>query len=224
MIGPREREPDPERDRKHHGRQQDQPDRGHDQVKRALDRKVDPLEHRRAQGEQRHGLAGHELGPVDQDLHRGRRDLHGHPTLVADVDELNRALLGEVGVGDDHLLDALGIQDLGEPVDLAERAQPVLGARLQREVADEVDAGPGPAGQRVRDRLDVLARPDQHGAAPVTGLGEDPAGHPQCAASAACRCRRRRRTASRRRCSSWRSGRHLRARAPARSPPPETTR
>ena len=101
------------------------------------------------------------------------------PALVADVDELDRALLREVGVGDDHLLDALGVQHLGEPVDLAERAQPVLGARLQREVADEVDAGPRAAGQRVRNRLDVLARADQHGAAPVAGLREDPPGHPQ---------------------------------------------
>ena len=36
---------------------------------------------------------GHELGAVDEDLHRRRRDPHAHAAAVARVDELHRALL-----------------------------------------------------------------------------------------------------------------------------------
>ena len=99
-------------DREQHRREQDQPHRGEDEVEGALERVVDPLEHRGPQREQRHALAGHELGPVDQDLHRRRRDVDRHAALMAEVDELDGPLLREVGVGDDHLLDALPAEDL----------------------------------------------------------------------------------------------------------------
>ena len=85
-----------------------------DDVERALDDEVDALEHRRAQLEQRHGLAGDELGAVDEDLHRRRRDPHAHAAAVARVDELDRLLLGEVGVGDDDLVDLLALEDVAE--------------------------------------------------------------------------------------------------------------
>ena len=80
---------------------------------------VEALEDRRLELEQRHRLAGHELGAVDEDLHRRRRDAHAHAALVAAVDELDGLLLGEVGVGDDHLVDAVLAEHVGELVDRA---------------------------------------------------------------------------------------------------------
>ena len=77
------------------------------EVERALDEVVDAVEDGRAQLEQRDRRAGHELGALDEDLHRRRRDPHGHAALVALVDELDGALLREVRVGDDHFLDAV---------------------------------------------------------------------------------------------------------------------
>ena len=144
-----------------------------------LSRVLDPLEHRRAQREQRHRLAGHELRAVDQDLHRRRRDVDGDAALVAEVDEIQRPLLREVGVGDDHLVDPLGREHLGELVEPAERAQAVLGPRRERDVADDLDLRPRPAAERVGDLLDVLARADQQRPPPVAGLLQQPAGDPR---------------------------------------------
>ena len=55
------------------------------------------------------------------------------------VDELDRLLLGEVGVGDDDLVDPVGLEDEADLVDRAERAQPVVGPRVQRDEADDLD-------------------------------------------------------------------------------------
>ena len=63
--------------------------------------------------EQRHGLAGDELRAVDEDLHRRGRHPHRHPAAVALVDQLDASLLGEVGVGDDDLVDACSSSTAG---------------------------------------------------------------------------------------------------------------
>ena len=87
---------------------------------------------------------------------------------VALVDELDRLLLREVGVGDDDLLDAVLGEDCGELVERPERAQAVVGARRQRDEADASRRGVWPSlGERVGDRLDVLARADEQRAAAV---------------------------------------------------------
>ena len=62
---------------------------------------------------------GHELAALDQDLHRRRRDPDRHAALVARVDEVDRALLREVRVGDDHFLDAVDVEHLGDVLDPA---------------------------------------------------------------------------------------------------------
>ena len=108
--------------------------------------------------------------------------------------------------------------------ELAQRAQAVLRARRERDVADELHARARAVGERVRDRLDVLARPDEQRAALVAGLLEQPAGDPQVKLAQRRRCRRCRRTATRRRCSSSRSARRWPARTRARSPWPGTAR
>ena len=69
-----------------------------DEVERALEHVVEALEDRRLELEQRHRLPGDELGAVDEDLHRRRRDAHHDAALVALVDELDRlALRGSRG-------------------------------------------------------------------------------------------------------------------------------
>ena len=110
-----------------------------------LTREVDALEDRRAQLEQRHRLAGHELGLVDEDLHRRGRDADGHAAAVALVDELDGPLLGEVGVGDDHLVDAVRSSTARQVLDRTQRAQAVVGPRVERDEA-------GDARRRVRRR------------------------------------------------------------------------
>ena len=57
----------------------------------------------------------------------------------------------------------------------AERAQPVVRPRRQRDVADD-STRRGRVGERMRDRFDVLARADQHRAAPVAGGAQQQAG------------------------------------------------
>ena len=93
------------------------------------------------QPEQRDAFARHELGTVDQDLHRRRRDMHFDAALVAEIDELHGFRLGEGGVGENDLLDPVLREDLREVFERAERPQAVLRARCQRDVADDVDAG-----------------------------------------------------------------------------------
>ena len=46
--------------------------------------------------------------------------MDGHAALVTSVDEVQRPLLREVGVGDDHLVDAFGAQHVGEVIELPE--------------------------------------------------------------------------------------------------------
>ncbi len=158
------------------GREHEHQQQRDDEVERALDRVVEAVEDRRAQLEQRHRRAGHELGAVHEDLHRRRRDPHRHAALVARVDEVDRALLREVGVGDDHLLHAVHVEHRGDVLDPAERAQPVVGPRRQRHEADHLDRRVHLVLERVRDVLDVLARADEHGAAAVAGQSQQDAG------------------------------------------------
>ncbi len=168
---------DRERDRHQQRRQQRDQDGGADEVEGALDGEVDALEDRRLEREQRQRLAGHELGPLHEDLHRRRRDVHVDAAAMAGVDQLDRLLLREVGVGDDHLLHAVALQHGGEVGEVAERAQAVVGARRQRDVADEVHLAPVAAAERMRDLVDVLAAADEQRAARVAGLPQQPAGH-----------------------------------------------
>ncbi len=138
-----------------------------------------------AEFEQRHRLPGHELRAVDQDLHRRWRDAHAHAAPVALVDELHRVVLREVGVGDDHLVDALGAaQHRVEVRQRAQRTQPVgrdsgVGARKP---TSSIGACGTPA-ERVRDVGDVLAAADQHRSPPVAGGAQQTApSHPLVAA------------------------------------------
>ena len=102
--------------------------------------------------------------------------MHGDAALVTAVHQIHRALLREVRVGDDHLVDALVAQHVGELVEPAQRPQAVLGARRERDEADEVHLGPRAAAQRVGHLLDVASGAHQQRAAPIAGLLEHPAG------------------------------------------------
>ncbi len=184
----------------------DQQQRRADDVERALQREVDALEDRRAELEQRHRLSRHELGALDQDLHRRRRQAHPHPAPVALVDQLHRIDLGEVRVGDDHLVDPLVRQHLaaGPPASPAER-RPLARQRARREEADELDASS--AARRAsawrRRRRACRGRPAPCGA----GSRRRAAAPPWRAHSPRAGMRRKgsQTPASRRRGSSWRS-------------------
>ena len=106
---------------------------------------------------------------MDQDLHRRGRQAHPHAAPVALIDELDGVVLGEVGVGDDDLVDAPVGEHLLEVRQRAERAQAVVRQRLGREEADDVDRRVRHVGERVRDIDDVLAAADQHGTSLVAG-------------------------------------------------------
>ena len=124
-----------------HRREHEQEERGAHEVEDALDREVHALEHRRLELEERQRLAGHELDPVHEDLHRGRRHAHAHAVAVAAVHELHGLVLGEVGVGDQHLVDGVEVA-----LELLERV--------------EVEQSVGQRGGRARDEpvgLDHLA-------------------------------------------------------------------
>ena len=196
--GDRHRDRDQQQQR---AEQQEQEQRA-EEVERALDRVVEAVEHRRAQLEQRHRRARHELGAVDEDLHRRGRDPHRHPALVALVDELDRLALREVGVGDDDLLDPLGVEHRREVLDPAERPQPVVRPRRERDEADHLDRRVHLVDQGVRDVLDVVPGPDQQCAPAIAGRPQQHAGDPLVGPADAGPRRRSRRTASRRRCSS----------------------
>ncbi len=165
-----------ERDRQQQRAEQHQQQGRADDVERALEREVDALEHRRPEFEQRHRLPRHELGAMDQDLHRRGRQAHPHAAPVALIDELDRVVLREVGVGDDDLVDAPVEEHLLEARKRAERAQAVVGQRLGREEADDVDRCVWHVGERVRDVDDVLAAADQHGASLVAGGSQQQSG------------------------------------------------
>ena len=98
---------------------------------------------------------------------------------MAEVDQLDRLLLREVGVGDDHFLDSLGGEHLRQVLQLAERAQAVVGPSGERDVADDVDLGARAIGQGVGDCLDVLAGTDQNRPAAVAGLFQKPSRYAQ---------------------------------------------
>ena len=120
---------------------------------------------------------GHELRALDEDLHRRGRDAHGDAALMARVDEVDRELLGEVGVGDDHFLDAVDVEHAGHVLDPAQRAQPVVRTRRERDEADHLHRRVHLIGERVRDVLDVTPGADQHRSAAVAGGAQDRARH-----------------------------------------------
>ena len=86
-------------------------------------------------------LSGHVLHAVHEDLHRRRRHPHAHALAVAAVHELDGLLRGEVGVGDQHLVDRVEAA-----LELLERA----------EVAQAVEERDGRAGDEAV-RLDLTA-------------------------------------------------------------------
>jgi hypothetical protein len=92
---------------------------------------------------------------------------------VALVDQLDRALLGKVGVGDDHLVDALGEDHRLKLVERTEAAHPVGRQRRGRDEAHDFDRRMGSIGERVGDVVDVLARADEHRAALIAGGAQD---------------------------------------------------
>jgi hypothetical protein len=146
------RDLDRERRQRHERRERHDQQRRADHVERALDREVDPVEDRRLELEQRQRLPGHELHPVHQDLHGGRGHAHAHAVLVALVDQLDGLGLGEVCVGDQHLVD--GVEVTLELLQRAEVAQPV--EQRDRRAGDEaVGLDLARVAQRVRDGLDV---------------------------------------------------------------------
>jgi hypothetical protein len=97
---------------------------------------------------------------------------------VALVDELDRAVLREVRVGDDHLLHPVHVEHAGEVLHLPQRAQPVVRPRRERDEADHLDRRVHLAAERVRHVLDVTPRPDQHRPAPVARRTQDQPRHP----------------------------------------------
>ena len=137
----------------------DQQQRRADEVERALQREVDALEHGRAQLEQRHRLPGHELGAVDQDLHRRRREPHAHAAPVALVDELDRLVLGEVRVGDDHLVDPLARSSTSSRfASVPSERSPFAGSGVgERKPTTSIGECVRAAAERVGDVGDVLA-------------------------------------------------------------------
>ena len=128
MTGPREVSLIASAQASSSGLMSDRDEQRPDEVEGALERVVEALEDRRLELEERDRLPGHELGAVDEDLHRRRRDADDDAALVALVDELDRLALGELGVGDDDLVDAVGEHDVAEVVERAQRDQPVVGA------------------------------------------------------------------------------------------------
>jgi hypothetical protein len=66
---------------------------------------------------------------VGHDLHRGRGDANRNPAFVTAVHELERLLLGEVGVGDDDLVDAVVLEQAGQVLEATQVAQAILGSR-----------------------------------------------------------------------------------------------
>ncbi len=166
-----------ERDREQQRAQQREQDRRADDVEGALEREVDALEDGRRELEQRHRLTGDELGAVDQDLHRRGREPHTHAAPVALVDQLDGVVLGEVGVGDDDLVDAALGEHALEVRERAERLDAVGRQRDRREVADDLDRRVRRVRERVRDVADVFAAADEHGAALIAGGPQQRGGH-----------------------------------------------
>ncbi len=127
---------------------------------------VDPVEHRRLELEQRQRLAGHELDPVHQDLHRRRRHAHAHAVAVAAVHQLDRLVLREVRIGDQHLVDRVEVALERSP---ASRSR--AGPSLERGVSETKPNGSTSRllAQRVGHGLDVRARAHEHRPAAVAG-------------------------------------------------------
>ena len=96
-------------------------------------RPVGAGEHRRAQLEERHALAGHVLAALDQQLGRLRREPHLHARAVRRLDDLEHGLLVEVALVQDHLV----------------RPRPARAA---------LASGPSPPGRRTSRRTRTRAR------------------------------------------------------------------
>ena len=138
--------------------------------KRPLEREVHALEHRRLQLEERQRLSGHVLDPVHEDLHGRGGHAHADALLVAAVHELDRLLLGEVGVRDQHLVDRVEMAlELLERAEVAEAVEEPHRRACHEAVGLDLAA----VLERVGDGLDVRAGPDEHGPAPVAGRAEN---------------------------------------------------
>ena len=104
---------------------------------------------------------------------------------MAGVHELDRALLREVRVGDDHFLDAVDVEHPRDVLDPPQRAQPVVRPRRQRDEADHLHRRVHLVGQRVRDVLDVPPGADQHRPAAIARGPQQRAGDPSRSAQRA---------------------------------------
>ena len=88
---------------------------------------------------------------------------------MAVVDQLDRLDLGEVRVGDDHLVDPFRVEHVLQPRERAKRAKAIRGQLRRGEKPDDLDRRVLGVGERVGDVPDVLARADEHRAAAVAG-------------------------------------------------------
>ena len=97
--------------------------------------------------------------------------------MVAEVDELDGLFLRKVGVGDDHLLNALLGEHIPEVLESPQGAQTVLGPRREGEVTHDIKLRSGFSGERLGHSVDVLSGPDQQRPPCVAGPLQQPAGH-----------------------------------------------
>ena len=115
---------------------------------------------------------------MDEDLHSGRRQADPHAALVTAVDELHRLDLGEIGVGDDHLVHALAREHPVEVAQRSQRAQSICRQRPGREEAHDFDRRVLRVAQRMRHVADVGTRSHEHGAPAVAGGAQQDPGQP----------------------------------------------
>ena len=97
-------EPDGERDQEPEREANDDDDEADDEIERLLHDPVRPGEHRRAQLEERHPLAGNVLAALQQQLGRLRCDPHFHAGAMRRLDDLQHGRLFEVALVEDHLV------------------------------------------------------------------------------------------------------------------------
>ena len=94
---------------------------------------------------------------------------------AAAIDQLHGAVLREVGIDDDQLLDRVLVDALAQLGELAEVGQALVAALVQREEADRLQQVVGVL-KRVRDLDDAVAGADQDRAALIAEPVEQPAG------------------------------------------------
>ena len=104
---------DGDRDGEQERREDDQPGGRADDVHRALGDPVRQAEHRRRQAEQRGALERVDGGAAANDLEQPGHDVHLHAELVADTNDVQAGLVVG-GEGEDDVLHAMGLQDVGQ--------------------------------------------------------------------------------------------------------------